>query len=531
MAGEEERNGSGLGLSAIVVGLGTLLSRIFGLIRDICIAYVFGASRVTDVFFVAYQIPSLFRKLLAEGALSSAIVPVYVNVRGDESEASANELASAAFTWTILGVGLIVALGILGAPLLVGAIAPGLMGTGYFSLTVSLTRQMFPFLLMMSGAAVTMGVLHARKTYAPSAFAPVCLNIALILSLLLLAPRLGSDPRTKVSALVVGVLIGGFFQFIVQWASLSYSGLQLEWNPNWSLPGLYRILEMMGPMILGLAVTQMIVLVDKMVASFLYAGNISYLYYSNRLFQFPFALIGIALGTVVLPESSEHVNDENLEEVVNTTRHSLGMMSFLMVPAAVGLAMIGHPLIGLLFRTQNFTVRDQSVTFGVLLFALLGLVAYGFIRIFVSLCYSFEDTTGPLRAALAALGINAALDLLFVAFWPGNALYRVCGLTLAGSVAVWVQSRMLRNRLRIHLPEFTLIPWSAFKRHLSLTALMAVVLIPVVRSGLPDYLTVFVGVVSGAGVYFLLAYSLNDPYPVQVMNEITNRLFDSTTEQ
>lgn len=526
-----ENRSSGLGLSAIVVSLGTLSSRVFGLIRDICIAYVFGASRVTDVFFIAYQIPSLFRKLLAEGALSSAIVPVYVNVRSDDSEELARRLASAAFTWTILTVGLLVVLGIAGAPLLVAAIAPGLVETGYFSLTVTLTRQMFPFLLMMSCAAVTMGVLHARKTYAPSAFAPALLNITLILSLLYLAPYLGTEPETKVTALVVGVLIGGFLQFFLQWLSLSLSGLRLRWNPDWSLDGLYRILEMMGPMVLGLAVTQLIVLVDKMVASFLYAGNISYLYYSNRLFQFPFALIGIALGTVVLPESSEHVSDENLDEVVNTTRHSLGMMSFLMVPSAVGLALIGHPLIGLLFRTPNFSARDQSVTFGVLLFALIGLVAYGFIRIFVSLCYSFEDTTGPLKAALVALGINAVLDLVFVAFWPGNPLFRVCGLTLAGSVAVWVQSRILRRRLSLHLPDFSLVPWSHLRRHLGLTVLMALALIPLVQSEFSDLLKVSIGTVTGAVLYFSLAYAVSDPYPIQFVDELKNRLFTDASSE
>ncbi|MFB6346381.1 MAG: murein biosynthesis integral membrane protein MurJ [bacterium] len=521
---------SGLGLSALVVSLGTLLSRIFGLIRDICIAYVFGASRITDVFFIAYQIPSLFRKLLAEGALSSAVVPVYVDIRDNESPRAAQELASAVFTWTILLVGGLVIVGTLAAPLLVGAIAPGLIGTGYFSLTVTLTRQMFPFLLMMSGAAVTMGILHARKTYAPSAFAPVCLNIALVLSLLFLAPVLGSDPRTKVGALVVGVLVGGFFQFFVQWLGLARTGLRLEWNPDWSLDGLYRILDMMGPMVLGLAVTQLIVLIDKLVASFLYAGNISYLYYSNRLFQFPFAMIGIALGTVVLPESSEQVSDENLEEVAATTRESLGMMSFLMVPSAVGLALIGHPLIGLLFRRRNFTAGDQAITFGVLLFALLGLLAYGFIRIFVSLCYSFEDTMGPLKAALVALGTNALLDPVFVLLWPGDPLYRVCGLTLAGSIAVWIQSRILRNRLSMHLPDFTLIPWDQFRRHLGVTTIMALVLIPVVRSPLSEFMRVFLGTTVGAGLYMTLAYLLGDPHPTQVVGELKKRFMsdDST---
>jgi putative peptidoglycan lipid II flippase len=512
-----------LGASALIVSSGTLLSRIFGLVRDVVIATIFGASRVTDVFFLAYRIPSLFRKLLAEGALSSAIVPVYVDIKNDRSPADADTLASAAFTWTILLVGTFVGLAIIGAPLLVSLIGYGLEPR-FFDRAVFFTRVMFPFLLMMSAAAVVMGVSHARKQYTAPAYAPVCLNVALVVSALLLVPYLGDDPWLQIRALVVGVLIGGFFQFYVQWQSLSWSGLRLRWNPNWRLNGLWRILKMMGPMVAGLSVTQLIVLVDTAIASFLNPGNISHLYYSNRLFQFPFGLVGIALGTVVLPTSSEQVNKSDLDEVVRTTRESLGMMTFLMIPSAAGLALIGRPLIGVLFRRQQFTELDQSITTGVLLFALIGLVAYGFIRIFVSLCYSFEDTTGPLLAALAALGVNACLDVLLVWVWPGNPLYRVCALTLAGSVAVWVQVVILRRRMSNHLSGFRLIPWVKIRRHLALTAVMAIALIPVVRLNQSALLRVSVGTTLGAGIYFILAYLMGDPYPVRVGNAIMGRL-------
>lgn len=526
----ESSDSKGIGLSAIVVGAGTLLSRIFGLVRDMAIATVFGASRVTDVFFIAYQIPSLFRKLLAEGALSSAIVPVYVDVKNEQSLEEANTLASVAFTATVLAVGGFVAVAILLAPLMVGAIAPGFVGTDSFGLAVHLTRLMFPFLLMMSGAAVAMGVLHARKHYATSAFAPVCLNLALIASVLLVAPQLGSDPEDQVRGLTVGVLVGGFLQFFVQWWGLSLMGVRLKWNPNWRLRGLKRIVTMMGPMVLGLAVTQMIAFVDKVIASFLDPGNISHLYYSNRLFQFPFGLVGIALGTVVLPASSEHVSRSDLDEVVDTTRRSLGMMTFLMIPASVGLALIGRPLIGVLFERRSFTTTDQSVTAAVLLFALIGLVAYGFIRIFVSLCYSFEDTTGPVLAASVALAVNAVLDVVLVWVWPGDPLYRVCGLTAAGSVAVWIQVRVLRVRLRRHVPGFSVVPWDYVIRHLTLTAVMTLALVPLVLSGLSELVKVGAVTLLGATLYVGLAYLIGDPYPVRLKEIIVRKLSGGSTD-
>ena len=208
-----ESGGNSLGLSTLVVSLGTLSSRILGLVRDISIAYVFGATRVTDIFFVAYQIPSMFRKLLGEGALSSSVVPVYTDIKNNRGSAAAEKLAHAAFTWAILLVGGVVGLGIIFSNYLVAIIAPGFWGTAEFPLAVSLTRVMFPFLLMMSAAAVVMGLLHAHQRYAPSAFAPALLNLALIASIWGLARRLGAEPTKQVWALAVGVLVGGFLQF------------------------------------------------------------------------------------------------------------------------------------------------------------------------------------------------------------------------------------------------------------------------------------------------------------------------------
>lgn len=511
-----------LGLSAAVVSLGTLSSRVFGLIRDMSIAYVFGASRVTDVFFLAYQIPSLFRKLLAEGALSSAVVPVYVE-RREAAEEQADRLASAIFTWAVLGVGLLTLLGILGADYLVTVVAPGFLGTPSFELTVTLTQLMFPFLLMMSAASVTMGLLHARDVYAPSAFAPVLFNLSLIAGVLWLAPRMSGGPTSQVRALAAAVLVGGFLQFFVQWWWLGRDGLRLRWNPDWSVPGLGRVFRLMGPMVFGLAISQLIVFVDKIIASFLDPGSISYLYYSNRLFQFPFALIAIALGTVVLPRSSEHVTRDQLGEVVETARDSIGMMCFLMIPSTVGLMLIGEPLIGVLFRRREFGAADQRLTFAVLLFALLGLVAYGLIRIFVSLCYSFQDTMGPVWATTLALVVNVVLDVVLVVSWP-SATYRVCGLTLAGSVAVWMQALALRRRLGRHLPGAALIPWRAIVRYLFLTALMGVFLVPLVRLELRPLVEVAAGTTGGAAVYLALAWLWGEPYPRRILNQLLERL-------
>ncbi len=523
--GESESRG-GLGLSAAVVSLGTLTSRVFGLIRDMSIAYVFGASRVTDVFFLAYQIPSLFRKLLAEGALSSSVVPVYVERRERNPEA-ADRLASAVFTWAVLGVGLLTLIGVLGSDYLVTVVAPGYLGTPSFELTVRLTRIMFPFLLLMSAAAVAMGVLHGRDVYAPSAFAPALFNVVLIASVLWLAPVLTGGPGEQIFALAAGVLVGGFLQFGVQWWWLDRNGVRLRWNPDWRTPGFGKVVRLMGPMVFGLAISQMIVFVDKVIASFLDPGNISHLYYSNRLFQFPFALIGIALGTVVLPRSSEHVSRDEIGEVVQTARDSIGMMGFLMIPSAVGLALVGQPLVGLLFRGPEFDAVDQRLTFAVLFFALLGLVAYGFIRIFVSLCYSFQDTMGPVLAAALALLVNVVLDVVLVMAWPTSA-YRVCGLTLAGSAAVWLQAGALRRRLRRHLPEVGLVPWAAVGRYCLMSALMGMVVFPVVAAPWGLAGRVVAGTSFGAFVYLSLAHLWGESYPRRLLGQVLERLLGSS---
>ena len=498
------------------MSLGTLTSRIFGLIRDISLAFVFGASRVTDIFFIAYQIPSLFRKLLGEGALSSAVVPVYTDIEENRPE-EAQALASAAFTWAfVFSVG-VTFLGIVGAELLVSVMALGFvfLPSESFQLTVELTRVMFPFLICMALASVVMGILHAKKRFAPSAFAPVFLNISLIASIWWLTPLLGSTPREKVWALVVGVLVGGFLQFFVQWWFLKDEEMSLSFSLDWNAPGLQRILKMMAPMTFGLAITQMIIVVDRMVATFLFEGSVSYLYYSNRLFQFPFALIGIALGTVVLPESSSDAVRGDHDRIVATTRESLGICSFLMIPSVVGLWMIGYPLIGLLFRSGNFDVVDQRITFAVLFFALVGLLAYGGIRIFVSICYSFEDTMGPVKAAFLALLVNALLDVVLVWYWP-LARYRVCGLALAGSAAVWIQVWILRRRLFRHLPRVSLVPVRAAIRHLIGSLGMLAILYPIVINFEP-LMTVVVGTLVGVVSYFLLTILMGDPFPSRVL--------------
>jgi len=513
---KESNNKPSLARSTSIVSLGTLTSRIFGLIRDISLAFVFGASRVTDIFFIAYQIPSLFRKLLGEGALSSAVVPVYTDMQENQPD-RAQALASAAFTWAfVFSVG-VTFLGIIGADLLVSVMALGFvfLPTESFQLTVALTRVMFPFLICMALASVVMGILHARKRFAPSAFAPVFLNISLIASIWWLTPLLGPSPREKVWGLAVGVLVGGFLQFFVQWWFLKNEQMSLSFLLDWNVPGLQRIVKMMAPMTFGLAITQMIIVVDRMVATFLFEGSVSYLYYSNRLFQFPFALIGIALGTVVLPESSADAVKGDHDKIVSTARESLGICSFLMIPSVVGLWMIGNPLVGLLFRSGNFDAVDQRITFAVLFFSLMGLLAYGGIRIFVSICYSFEDTMGPVKAAFVALLVNAVLDVVLVWYWPSD-LYSVCGLALAGSVAVWIQVWILRRRLFQHLPRVSLVPVRATIRHLLGSLGMLAVLYPIVVN-FGSLMTVLVGTPTGVVVYFLLTNLMGDPFPSRVL--------------
>ncbi|OGP12776.1 MAG: murein biosynthesis integral membrane protein MurJ, partial [Deltaproteobacteria bacterium GWA2_47_9] len=341
--------------AAGVVGGATLMSRILGFVRDAFIANLFGAGMAADAFFVAFRIPNMFRRLLGEGSLTSSFIPVFTEYLTQKSREEAREMASAFFSLAMVVLSLVTIGGIILAPQIVTVLAHGFTSIPEkFTLTVTLTRMMFPYLFFIGLVALCMGILNSLRHFAAPALSPVLLNISMILSVVLLAPFF----KEPVLALAIGVLIGGVSQLALQLPFLWKNGMRikLEWKPGH--PGVVRVGWLMAPSIIGLAVTQINVLVDTIVASFLKEGTVSYLYYADRLLEFPMGIFAIAIATAVLPAMSEKAAKNDMAGVKETFSYALRLTLFLTIPAMVGLIALGIPIISILFQRGLFSYNS-----------------------------------------------------------------------------------------------------------------------------------------------------------------------------
>ena len=333
------------------IGLATLASRILGYTRDIVLARAFGASPLTDAFFVAFRIPNLLRRLLAEGALSTAIIPVFSETLARSGPASFGRMVQA-----VAGVGTVVLtgvslLGMLLAPWIVALMAPGWKAElALFDLAVMLTRLMFPYLLLVGLAALAMGVLNTHHRFFTAALAPAILNVAMIGAVLGLGPRM-SPP---ILALGVGVLVGGLGQFLVQLPELRRLGVPLMPSLDWSHPALRQIAHRLWPAVFSLAAVQVTVVVNTLIASLLRTGTVSYLYYADRVMEFPLGVFGIALATAVLPSMSSQAARGEHAALRSTLGFALRLSAFIAVPAAVGLVALAEPIVRLLLERGAF---------------------------------------------------------------------------------------------------------------------------------------------------------------------------------
>ncbi|MFB0520190.1 MAG: murein biosynthesis integral membrane protein MurJ, partial [Desulfatiglandales bacterium] len=320
--------------AAGIVGIFTFVSRILGLVRDILIANFFGSGMVADAFFVAFRIPNLLRRLFAEGSFSVSFIPVFTEYLQNRSREEAFLLARAVLTFLVLIVTVVTILGIIFAPLIVRVIAPGFGGMGEkYALTVLLTRIMFPYIFLVSLLALFMGILNSLKHFAGPAIAPVFLNLSMIAALLFVSPYM----RTPTVGLATGVIAGGILQLALQVPFLIKKGLSFapDWNPGH--PALKKIGVLMLPTIFGSAIYQINQLVGTLLASLLREGSVSYLYYADRLVQFPLGVFGIAISTAVLPSLSREAANGDLERLKGTLSHALRLTMFITIPAMIGL--------------------------------------------------------------------------------------------------------------------------------------------------------------------------------------------------
>ena len=405
---DEKRN---ITKAAGLMSVATFISRILGYAKDMILAVFFGATGLSDTFFVAFRIPNLLRELFAEGSMSSAVIPVLTEHQTKYGDEEAKRLVRIIFTSITIFVGLICVLGIIFAPAIVTAIAPGFLNMpDKFSLTVLLTRLMFPFLLFISFAAIVMGALNTRRIFFIPAVAPAMLNITIIAAVLLLAPGM----EQPIIAVAIGVAIGGLVQFAFQLPSFFKNGYSLTPQYDFRHPGLKKISILILPATMGMAVAQINIFISTILASYLAEGSITYLYYSMRLIQFPIGIFGVAMGMAVLPTLSEHAVKGDFDSLRSDFSFALRLLFFMTIPAMAGLIALREPIVNMLFQRGKFDYAATIGTSQALLFYSLGIWAMVGVRIVTVSFYSMQDTKTPVKVAVIALLTNIILSLIFL---------------------------------------------------------------------------------------------------------------------
>ncbi len=437
--------------SASVVSLFTLASRVTGLARELLMAALFGASALTDAFNVAFRIPNLFRRLFAEGAFSQAFVPVLAATRAEHGDArtkSAIDDVASALAGVLL---LFSVLGVLAAPVLVWALASGLRQGPGFDAAVTMTRWMFPYIGFMSMVALSAGILNTWKRFAVPAATPVLLNVSVILAAWLGAPWLAAQGLEPIYALPAGVMLGGFLQLAVQVPALRRLGLlpRIRLTPRalsqaWRDEATRRILRLMGPALLGVGVAQISLLINTQIASHLAAGSVSWLSYADRLMEFPTALLGVALGVVLMPQLAAAKATGDADRYARMLDWGLRLVLLLALPCAAALLVFAQPLVSVLYHYGAFTDRDVQQTtlsltgYGV---GLLGLVA---IKVLAPGYYASQDIRTPVKIAVVVLLITQGFNLLFVPWLQHAGLALSIGLGALIN-ALWLLLGLLRR--------------------------------------------------------------------------------------
>jgi putative peptidoglycan lipid II flippase len=438
-----------------IVGSMTLVSRVLGLVRDIVLARWFGADASMDAFFVAFKIPNFLRRLFAEGAFSQAFVPIISEYREQQPHAAVQLLVNRV-AGTLIGVlTLLAVIGVLASPLLTAVFAPGFLyrDPAQFDLAAQLLRITFPYILFVSLVAFAAGILNTYGRFAAASFAPVWLNVALIGSAIMISPHLARPEF----ALAGGVFAAGLIQVLFLLPSLKRIGLFPV--PCWgaSDSGVRRIMKLMLPGIVGSSVAQINLLFDTLIASFLVAGSVSWLYYSDRLVEFPLGIFAIALSTVILPSlSRSHAND-SVEEFSRTLDWALRLVLLIGVPSAIGLFMLARPMLATLFNYGDFNAADVDMAGLSLMAYAIGLPAFMLIKVLAPAFFSRKDTRTPVRIAIIALVTNMVLNLVFVVPLVMLGIQGPhAGLALATSAAAWVNAGLLFGVLKnkqIYRPE------------------------------------------------------------------------------
>ena len=419
----------------------TFISRILGFLRDVIIARIFGAGMVTDAFFVAFRIPNLLRRLFAEGAFSQAFVPILAEYKNTRTPVETQDLVD--HITTLLGITLffVSVIGIVAAPLIIYASAPGFSANPEkFNLTVELLQITFPYIFFISLVALAGGILNTHGKFNVPAITPALLNLSFIGCALWLTPLL--DP--PILALAWAVLIGGILQLAFQIPFL----LRLKLLPRIRFrspdTGAWRVIKLMGPAIFGVSVGQISLLINTIFASLLVTGSVSWLYYADRLMEFPAGLLGVALGTILLPSLARHYNSNSTEEYSRLLDWGLRLTILLTLPAALALALLATPLITTLFHHGAFTDHDVWMTREALIAYSVGLLGLILVKVLAPGFYARQNIKTPVKIAVITLIATQLMNLAFII--P----LQHAGLALAIGLGACLNAGLLYYKLRSH---------------------------------------------------------------------------------
>ena len=417
----------------------TLVSRILGYVRDFIIARAFGAGLATDAFFVAFRIPNLLRRLFAEGAFSQAFVPVLAEYKNRQTHEETKTLVDGVATALFLALVIAALIGVILSPLIVYISAPGFTADpAKFDLTVRMLRITFPYIAFISLVAFSAGVLNTWNHFSVPAITPALLNVAFIVAALVFSDHF--DP--PVVALAWAVFAGGILQLALQVPYLARMGLLPRWRLNLAHPGVRRILKLMAPAAFGVSISQVSLLINTIFASFLVSGSVSWLYYADRLMEFPAGMLGVALGTILLPSLSKYHAAKDHAEYAKLLDWGLRLTVLLAVPAAAALAVIAIPLITALFHYGRFTVEDAWMTRQAVVAYSIGLIGMILVKILAPGFYARQNIKTPVKIGILTLVLTQLMNLAFIV--P----LKHAGLALAIGLGACLNAALLYRGLR-----------------------------------------------------------------------------------
>ncbi|MFC8751617.1 murein biosynthesis integral membrane protein MurJ [Pseudomonas oryzihabitans] len=453
----------------------TMLSRVLGFVRDTIVARTFGAGMATDAFFVAFKLPNLLRRIFAEGAFSQAFVPILAEYKAQQGEEATRTFLAYVSGLLTLVLAVVTLLGMLAAPLVIWITAPGFADTPEkFALTSSLLRVTFPYILLISLASLAGAVLNTWNRFSVPAFVPTLLNVSMIVFALFLTPYF--DP--PIMAMAWATLVGGLAQFLYQLPHLRRIGMLVLPRLNLRDSGVWRVMKQMGPAILGVSVSQISLIINTIFASFLAAGSVSWMYYADRLMELPSGVLGVALGTILLPALSRTYAKADRQEYSRLLDWGLRLCFLLVLPCSAALALLSEPLTVSLFQYGRFDAHDALMTQRALVAYAVGLLGIILVKVLAPGFYAQQNIKTPVKIALFTLAVTQVLNLILI-----GPLQHV-GLALAIGLAACLNAGLLFWQLRRHNLFIPQAGWTSFLLRL----LIAVAVMTAVLFGLMQLL-------------------------------------------